>query len=135
MNNRSVARLAALLCLVGVLTSVLPSLARAAEIGDQVEDLSFKDIRYLPRSLDDFGEQKAYVLFFTNTSCPLVQRYMPTIKKLHDSYADQDVQVPVELGAGSGPGHRRDQSHDRRGHARWGPQRREFRGISPSWGE
>jgi len=93
MNNRSVARLVAVLCLVGVLTSALPSLVRATEIGDQVEDLSFKDIRYLPRSLDDFGQQKAYVLFFTNTSCPLVQRYMPAIKKLHATYAQQDVQV------------------------------------------
>ena len=64
----------------------------AAKVGDRVRPLKFTDIRYLPRSLDDFGAKKAYVLVFTNTSCPLVQRYYPTLQALAKEYAGKDVQ-------------------------------------------
>jgi thiol-disulfide isomerase/thioredoxin len=63
-----------------------------ARIGDQVGKLKFTDIRYLPRTLEDFGNKKAYVLVFTNTSCPLVQRYLPTLRTLAREYADKGVQ-------------------------------------------
>src|SRR4051812_36443375 len=46
----------------------------ALKLGEPVGKLKFTDIRYLPRTLDDFGPKKAYVLVFINTSCPLVQR-------------------------------------------------------------
>lgn len=59
-----------------------------AKIGDAVGKLKFTDIRYMPRTLDDFGARKAYVLIFTNTSCPLAQRYLPTIKALAGEYKD-----------------------------------------------
>ncbi len=65
----------------------------ALEIGDQVPGLSFKDIRYLPRTLADLGEHDAYVLCFTNKDCPLVQRFMPTLKRLNETYAEQGVQI------------------------------------------
>ena len=64
----------------------------AAKVGDQVGKLKFTDIRYLPRSLDDFGKKKAYVLVFTNTSCPLAQRYLPTLQALEKEYRVRDVQ-------------------------------------------
>jgi thiol-disulfide isomerase/thioredoxin len=68
--------------------------------GTAVENLHFKDIRYLTRSLDDFGKKKAFVLVFTNTTCPLVQRYMPTLKALEKAYRDKDVQfLAVNVGA------------------------------------
>src|SRR5206468_1779260 len=51
------------------------------------------DIRYLPRTLDDFGPKKAVVLVFTNTTCPLAQRYLPTLQALHAEYVDKGVQV------------------------------------------
>lgn len=71
----------------------------AAEIGDTIDNVTFKDIRYLPRSLDDFGQPQAYVLFFTNTTCPLVQRYLPVIDQLDAQYRDQGVQfVAVNVG-------------------------------------
>ena len=47
------------------------------KIGDKVGDFTFKDIRYLPRQLADFGERKAYVIVFTTLDCPVVQRYLP----------------------------------------------------------
>src|SRR5512143_2630361 len=52
-----------------------------AEIGDATPELRFKDIRYLPRTLKDLGEQNAYVLVFTNTTCPMAQRYWPKLKR------------------------------------------------------
>jgi thiol-disulfide isomerase/thioredoxin len=70
--------------------------ARAAapeiKIGDRIDNLSFKDIRYLPRSLDDFGSKKAFVLVFTNTTCPVVQRYLPALKAMDKEYRGQGVQ-------------------------------------------
>ena len=51
-------------------------------IGSEIPDLKFKDIRYLTRSLKDFGEKKAIVLVFTNTTCPLAQKYWPKLKRL-----------------------------------------------------
>src|SRR5271157_2694695 len=64
----------------------------ALKIGDRVGKLKFTDIRYLPRTLDDFGKKKAFVLVFTNTSCPLVQRYLPTLQTLAKEYQAKGVQ-------------------------------------------
>src|SRR5437868_2050524 len=64
----------------------------AVAIGQKVADFTFKDIHYLPRSLADFGEKKAYVIFFTNLDCPIVQRYFPRIKALDESLRDRGVQ-------------------------------------------
>lgn len=72
---------------------VLPALAQdAAKIGDAVGKLAFVDIRSLPRTLSDFGEKKAVVLVFTNTTCPLAQRYLPTLAALDKAYRDRGVQ-------------------------------------------
>jgi thiol-disulfide isomerase/thioredoxin len=70
------------------------------KIGDEVAPLKFKDIRYLPRSLADFGEKQAFVLVFTNTTCPLVQKYWPKLKRLEAEYREQGIQfVGVNVGA------------------------------------
>jgi thiol-disulfide isomerase/thioredoxin len=83
-------------CLVALVLVLLSfSVGRAqepAKVGDRVGPLKFTDIRYLPRSLDDFGTKKAFVLVFTNTNCPLVQRYYPTLQALAKEYAAKDVQ-------------------------------------------
>ena len=62
------------------------------KIGDRIGKLEFTDIRTLPRTLDDFGAKKAFVLVFTNVSCPLVQRYLPTLKTLEKEYRAKEVQ-------------------------------------------
>ena len=67
--------------------------ARAAKIGSEVDNLSFKDIRCLTRSLSDLGEAKGYALVFMNTSCPIAQRYMPRLEELHQKYKEQGIQL------------------------------------------
>jgi thiol-disulfide isomerase/thioredoxin/mono/diheme cytochrome c family protein len=70
------------------------------KIGDTIAKLRFKDIRYLPRSIDDFKEKRAFVFVFTNTTCPLVQKYWPKLKRLEAQYRDQGVQfVSINVGA------------------------------------
>src|ERR1051325_5649101 len=82
--------------LVSIAAIICNSATRAqepAKMGEVAGSLKFTDIRYLPRTLDDFGPKKAYVLVFTNTSCPLVQRYYPTLQALSKEYAGKDVQL------------------------------------------
>ena len=82
--------------LLALMLMVLPTAAARAQdavkIGAAVGKLKFTDIRGLPRTLDDFGKKKAYVLVFTNASCPLVKRYLPTLTALDKEYAAKDVQ-------------------------------------------
>jgi peroxiredoxin len=73
---------------------------KRAKIGDKIDQLTFKDIRYLPRSLNDFPKKKAIVLVFTNTTCPVAQRYVPTLKELDKEYREKGVQfLAVNVGA------------------------------------
>lgn len=65
---------------------------KSVDIGDRVADFTFKDIRYLPRSLSDFGEKEAFVIAFTNRDCPLVQRYLPRLVEMEKEYRDRGVQ-------------------------------------------
>jgi thiol-disulfide isomerase/thioredoxin/mono/diheme cytochrome c family protein len=74
-------------------------------IGDQLGPLTFTDIRFLPRSLSDLASKqdpvpkRAFVLIFTNTTCPLVQRYFPRLKALDQEFRDRGVQfVAVNVG-------------------------------------
>jgi thiol-disulfide isomerase/thioredoxin len=71
-------------------TSLL-SAAERLEIGKEAPELRFKDIRYLQRSLADLGEAKAYVIVFTNTSCPLVQKYWPKLNRLERELREKQV--------------------------------------------
>lgn len=68
-------------------------------IGTKINDLRFKDIRYLSRSLADFGEKKAFVLVFVDTGCPLAAKYMPVLERLDRTYRDKGVQF-VAVNAG-----------------------------------
>jgi hypothetical protein len=70
-------------------------------IGNAIAELRFKDIRYLMRSLDDFGDRRAYVFVFTNTTCPLVQKYWPKLKRLDEQFRGRGVQF---VGVNVGPG-------------------------------
>ena len=75
-----------------LLASATASAAEPPKIGDRVGKLKFTDIRALPRTLDDFGAKKAYVLAFTNTTCPLAQRYLPILQAMEKDYAAKNVQ-------------------------------------------
>lgn len=79
--------------------------ASRPQIGERVARFEFQDTWYLPRSLDDFNAKtfptprRAFVLVFTNTTCPLVQRYWPRLKELEAKYRDQGVQfIAVNVG-------------------------------------
>ena len=74
--------------------------AKSVSIGDKVTNFTFKDLRYLPRTLDEFPkETKAYVLVFTDLDCPIVQRYLPRVKELDDEYQERGVQfVAINVG-------------------------------------
>ena len=61
-------------------------------IGAMVPNLRFKDIRYVARTLDDLGQQKAFVLVFTNTTCPVAQKYWPKLKRLDAELRERGVQ-------------------------------------------
>jgi hypothetical protein len=69
-------------------------------IGEVAAGLEFKDIRYLARSLDDFGPRRAYVLVAVNSTCPLARRYLPVLAGLDEAYRDRGVQfVALDVGA------------------------------------
>jgi len=73
---------------------------REVPIGSHIGHLTFKDIRYLSRSLDDFPGRKAFVLVFTSTDCPLVSRYLPVLNRLEKEYGPRGVQfLAVNVGA------------------------------------
>ncbi|MDP6539126.1 MAG: redoxin family protein [Planctomycetota bacterium] len=76
------------------------ALADAPAIGERIGELSFTDTRYLPRSLGEFGEREAFVLVFTTTDCPLVQRYLPRLAAMEREYRPRSVQF---LAVGVGP--------------------------------
>jgi thiol-disulfide isomerase/thioredoxin len=69
------------------------------KIGTTVKDLTFKDIRYLNRTLDDLPKSKAYLLVFVNTTCPLVKRYLPVLNRLEKEYRGKGVQF-IAVNAG-----------------------------------
>src|SRR5262249_50096992 len=93
-------RHAAVLILLPLLAAVTAAGEPEVKIGTAVGDLRFKDIRYLARSLRDFGDKKAYVLMFVDTGCPLVPKYLPTLQKLERDYRDKGVQF---VAVNSGP--------------------------------
>ena len=64
------------LLVVALTAGPAPLAAAEVKVGDKVDRLTFTDIHYLPRSLDDFPGAKAFVLAFTNTGCPVVLSWM-----------------------------------------------------------
>jgi hypothetical protein len=84
----------------------LHTTARAdGTIGAKVANLQFKDIRAVRRSLDDFPRAKAFVFVFVDSGCPIVQRYLPSVEKLHAEFAPNGaVVLAVNSSAGDSIG-------------------------------
>jgi peroxiredoxin len=78
---------------------IAPAAESAVKIGAPIDDLRFKDIRYLSRSLKDFGDKKAFVLVFVDANCPLAAKYLPLLQRLENAYRDKGVQF-VAVNAG-----------------------------------
>lgn len=69
-------------------------------VGAQVQQLRFTDIRGLQRNLEELGSPRVTVLVFTNTSCPLVRKYLPRLVELEAEFRPRDVVfVAVNVGA------------------------------------
>ena len=89
-----------LLILLGALAPTQGADATPLAIGSWVSNLTFKDIRYVNRSLDDFPKAKAFALVFVDAGCPLAQRYLPTLEKMAADYRDRGiVLIAVDSGA------------------------------------
>jgi mono/diheme cytochrome c family protein len=67
--------------------------ASALSPGEAVGELSFKDIRFLPRTLDDFGERVAFVFAFTATDDPGREDLNTRLKSLHESLKGNSVEI------------------------------------------
>ncbi|MBS0263292.1 MAG: redoxin family protein [Planctomycetes bacterium] len=65
--------------------------APAVAVGVTIPNLNFKDIRFVSRSLADLGTPRAYVLVFTNTTCPVAQKYWPKLKRLEADWRSKGV--------------------------------------------
>jgi hypothetical protein len=61
-------------------------------IGTAIKNLTFKDIWYLPRSLDDFGDRKAYAIVIATIDSLRGGQWLPKLKALDEKYRDQGVQ-------------------------------------------
>lgn len=101
MSSRLILSLMGLV--IGIFSSSrLPAAApieTQVEIGAEIADLRFKDIRSLERNLTELGGHRAYVFVFTTTQCPLVKRYLPKLVELSKQFQDQDVMfVAVNVG-------------------------------------
>lgn len=69
-------------------------------LGAEVRELRFTDIRGLQRNLKELGNPQATVLVFTNTSCPLVRKYLPRLVELEAEFRPRGVVfVAVNVGA------------------------------------
>lgn len=73
-----------------------------APVGSKVENLAFKDIRYLPRTLDDLEKPekpKAFVITFITNSCPLAQRYLGRLIEMDAEFGPKGAQfLAVNVG-------------------------------------
>jgi Redoxin len=87
-----------LLCPAIAFAAEEPATTRPAP-GQKVGMLEFKDIRFLARTLDDFGPKKAFVIVATSGDCPVARRYLPVLNALEKSYRDRGVQF-VALNVG-----------------------------------
>jgi hypothetical protein len=79
----------------------IPSLlASDVTIGTKIETIRVKDIRGVPRDLNDLGSHQAYVFVFVTSDCPIVKKTLPKLLDLYNTYHTQDVLfVCVNVGA------------------------------------
>ncbi len=91
--NRQTAVVIGVLVLCGLSSAqIARGEAAGAAIGASVGKLEFKDIWYLPRSLDDLGDKQAFAIVFTSTTCPITTAYLPELKRLDEEYCERGVQ-------------------------------------------
>ena len=75
---------------MGVISPEEPKITPPA-IGAITPDFSLKDIHRRPRSLESFKDNKALVVVFVDTECPLANLYLPTTIALSKEYSSKGV--------------------------------------------
>jgi hypothetical protein len=88
------------LVLLPAFLAILATAAEPSPLGSKVGNLSFTDIRYTQRSLDDLGKPKATVVIFTINGCPLAPMYLAVLDKMEREYRSKGVQfLAVNVGS------------------------------------
>lgn len=65
--------------------------AQKSLIGNTVTEFSLKDYRGKEHKLSDYADQKAVVIIFLGTECPLAKLYAPRLVEQSQKYTDQGV--------------------------------------------
>lgn len=65
----------------------------AAQPGDVLPDIAFKDTRDNSRKLSDYPDAKTFVLAFLGCECPINTAIMPSLTKLAEEYSKKGVVV------------------------------------------
>src|SRR3954470_10622921 len=70
-----------------------PRVVKPAEngVGKLAPEAAFTDTTGKAGKLSDFKDRKAVVVLFTSTSCPVSQKYGPTLARLEKAYRDRAV--------------------------------------------
>jgi peroxiredoxin/mono/diheme cytochrome c family protein len=70
-----------------------PRIVKPAEhgVGVLAPDVAFTDVTGRSGKLSDFKDKKAVVVLLTSTSCPISQKYAPTLARLEKTYRDKGV--------------------------------------------
>lgn len=67
--------------------------------GTRIANLAFKDIHCLPRTLDDYGTPKVWVIAFVTNTCPIARRYLPRLAEMEKEFAPRGVQfIAINVG-------------------------------------
>lgn len=85
--------------LTSILALLLSLLDGPPAIGARVAPFTFTDTRWLPRSLDDFGDKKAFAIVFTTLDCPVAQRVLPKLVDMEKRWREKGVQfLAIDVG-------------------------------------
>jgi peroxiredoxin len=79
-----------LLCL-SLLLAAAPVMAADSPLGRKVEPFTLEDYRGKTHALADLRDQKAVVVVFLGTECPLAKLYGPRLAELSKKYAEKGV--------------------------------------------
>jgi len=82
-----------LFCLPLVIALATPVLGAEASLGTSVKDFKARDYRGKEISLADFAGNKAVVVAFLGTGCPLAKLYGPRLQELAKTYEAQGVAI------------------------------------------
>ena len=79
--------------ILGILLLGFAPVLTAVEVGENLPALTFKDIRYLPRTFEDFGERKAFVILFVNRGDEHSEAAIKKLSPLRDAHLAHDIEV------------------------------------------